>query len=112
MVAKEVMKKHEVLVNDIYEESIAIHKKNGIGSDDVHYKELILTYLKKYGKASKKEIEGLLVDKLSDVLNDKQKRNKVQNLLSAMAGKDGTIRSVGAGRRWHWELVLDAKMDI
>ena len=80
--------------------------------DDVHYKELILTYLKKYGKASKKEIEGLLVDKLSDVLNDKQKRNKVQNLLSAMAGKDGTIRSVGAGRRWHWELVLDAKMDI
>ena len=70
------------------------------------------TYLKKYGKASKKEIEGLLVDKLSDVLNDKQKRNKVQNLLSAMTGKDGTIRSVGAGRRWYWELVLDAKMDI
>ena len=38
-VAKEVMKKHAVLVNDIYKESIAIHKKNGIGSDDVHYKE-------------------------------------------------------------------------
>ncbi len=37
--AKEVMKKHAVLVNDIYKESISIHKENGIGSDDVHYKE-------------------------------------------------------------------------
>lgn len=54
-VAKEVMKKHAVLVNDIYKESIAIHKKNGIGSDDVHYKEegnvqlskLIIDYLNK-----------------------------------------------------------------
>ncbi len=37
--AKAVMKKHAVMVNDIYKESIAIHKKNGIGSDDVHYKK-------------------------------------------------------------------------
>ncbi len=37
--AKELMKKHAVLVNDIYKESISIHKMNGIGSDDVHYKE-------------------------------------------------------------------------
>ena len=38
-VAKEVMKKHAVLINDIYKESISIHKENGIGSDDVHYTE-------------------------------------------------------------------------
>jgi len=35
--AKMVMKKHGVLVNDIYEQSIQIHKKFGKGSDDVHY---------------------------------------------------------------------------
>jgi len=34
---KDIMKKHSVLINDIYETSIAIHKKNGLGSDDVHY---------------------------------------------------------------------------
>lgn len=37
--AKEVMKKHSVLINDIYEESINIHKTYGIGSDDVHFTE-------------------------------------------------------------------------
>ena len=55
-VAKEVMKKHAVLVNDIYKESRSIHKENGIGSDDVHYKEegnvqlgnLITEYLNKF----------------------------------------------------------------
>ncbi len=80
--------------------------------DDAHYKELILTYLKQYGKASKKEIEKLLLDKLSDVLSDGQKRNKIRNLLYAMAKRNGTIRSVGAGRRWRWKLVLDAKDDV
>jgi lysophospholipase L1-like esterase len=35
--AKEVMKKHSVLINDIYKKSISIHKKYGIGNDDVHY---------------------------------------------------------------------------
>ena len=37
--AKKVMRKHSVLINDIYKESISIHKENGIGADDVHYKE-------------------------------------------------------------------------
>jgi len=52
-VAKKVMKKHGVAVNDIYEESIAIHNTYGNGSDNVHYKpegykklsELIIDYL-------------------------------------------------------------------
>jgi hypothetical protein len=35
--AKAIMKKHSVIVNDIYEQSISIHKKFGKGSDDVHY---------------------------------------------------------------------------
>lgn len=35
--AKEVMKKHSVIVNDIYEESVPIHQTLGRGPDDVHY---------------------------------------------------------------------------
>lgn len=53
--AKKVMNKHSVIVNDIYEESITIHKDFGIGSNDVHYKkegyeklgELIADFLEK-----------------------------------------------------------------
>ena len=36
-VAKEIMNKHNVLVNDIYKQSVGIHKRFGKGSDDVHY---------------------------------------------------------------------------
>ncbi len=35
--AKEIMEKHDVLINDIYKQSIPIHKKYGMGSDNVHY---------------------------------------------------------------------------
>ncbi|WP_282072500.1 SGNH/GDSL hydrolase family protein [Polaribacter atrinae] len=35
--AKLVMKKHNISVNDIYEQSISIHNRYGNGSKDVHY---------------------------------------------------------------------------
>lgn len=35
--AKRVMKKHGIPVNDIYKASIPIHKKLGLGDDNVHY---------------------------------------------------------------------------
>ena len=36
-VAKLIMEKHSIIVNDIYEQSKQIHKESGKGSDDVHY---------------------------------------------------------------------------
>ena len=33
------MKKHSVIVNDIYEQSKLIHERFGKGSDDVHYSD-------------------------------------------------------------------------
>ena len=38
-VAKEIMKKHNIQVNDIFETSIKVHKEYGNGNDDVHYSE-------------------------------------------------------------------------
>lgn len=38
-VAKAIMKKHGVEVNDIYAQSIPIHQQFGNGSDDVHYSD-------------------------------------------------------------------------
>ncbi|MET2985749.1 SGNH/GDSL hydrolase family protein [Aureibaculum conchae] len=35
--AKSIMKKHSIIVNDIYEQSKQIHKEFGKGSDNVHY---------------------------------------------------------------------------
>lgn len=36
-VAKSIMKKHDIEINDIYKTSAKIHKKYGVGSNDVHY---------------------------------------------------------------------------
>ena len=52
--AKKIMKKHSIIVNDIYEQSIPIHQKFGKGLDDVHYSnqgyeklsELVTKFLK------------------------------------------------------------------
>jgi lysophospholipase L1-like esterase len=38
-VAKKIMKKNGVIVNDLYEPSISIHKEFGKGIDDVHFTE-------------------------------------------------------------------------
>ncbi len=37
--AKKIMNKYSVAVNDLYERSVAIHRKYGKGTDDVHYTE-------------------------------------------------------------------------
>lgn len=52
-IAKRVMKKHNITVNDIYKQSILIHNKYGKGDDDVHYTK------KGYEELSKHIIEFL-----------------------------------------------------
>ena len=52
--------------------------------DDQYYKDLIIKYLKKYGKAKKKDIRNLLWDKLPDVLSETQKEYKIGNLLASL----------------------------
>ena len=57
------------------------------GFDDKYYKDLIVEYLKQYDKARKKEIRELLWDKLPDALSEKQKENKIRNLLYSLKQK-------------------------
>ena len=52
--AKRIMKKHSIIINDIFDQSISIHQEFGKGSDDVHYSnqgyeklgELVTKFLK------------------------------------------------------------------
>ncbi len=68
------------------------------GFDDEHYKDLILEYIKKWGKASRRDIDTLLLDKLPNSLSQKQKISKVGNLLTSLR-KQGEIIT-GKGRSW------------
>ncbi len=72
------------------------------GFHDSHYEKMILEYLDKFGKASRKEINELIVDQLPQILNTEQKIVKVNNLLSRMR-KKGLIENSGSDRTPCWE---------
>ncbi|WP_200811823.1 RNA-binding domain-containing protein [Sphingobacterium psychroaquaticum] len=54
------------------------------GIDDEYCQKMILDYLDKFSVGTKKDFDKLLLDKLPDVLNEKQKRNKVKNNLQTL----------------------------
>ena len=60
--------------------------------DDQYYKDLIVKYLAQYGSARRKDIQALLWDKLPSIMADKQKEDKIRNLLTSLR-KQGIIRT-------------------
>ena len=69
-----------------------------------YYKQLVIKFLEKYGSAARKDINDLLFDKLSDILNDRQKDKKIDNLLHEMAKKNKIIHNIGSFRFPKWVL--------
>lgn len=63
-----------------------------------------MNYLNQYGEANRREIDEVLLDKLSDVLDETQKSTKVKNLLQAMSKQDGTIENAGSNKIPRWVL--------
>ncbi|MFH1962623.1 MAG: RNA-binding domain-containing protein [bacterium] len=78
------------------------------GFDDSHYQQLVLAFIKKYDSATRKDINELLLNKLSDVLTAKQKTEKIARLLSSiMAEKLKLIKNIGTKKKSIWVLNED-----
>lgn len=72
--------------------------------DDQYYRDLIMEYLKQYGRATKIQIRDLLIGKLPDSLNPVQKERKVGNLLTSLRKRE-IISVIGhEGRQPIWAL--------
>ena len=71
--------------------------------DDEHYAKLIVDYLREFEKADRSEIDGLLIDKLSDALSPDQKQRKISNLLTKMR-RQGRILNTGSRKKPVWRL--------
>ena len=69
--------------------------------DDAYFKDMIIEYLKKFGDTKRSTIENLLIPKLSAVLTDVKKKNKVANLLKSLKA-DGKITTAPG---YYWRLV-------
>ncbi|MFH0790237.1 MAG: RNA-binding domain-containing protein [Candidatus Omnitrophota bacterium] len=81
----------------------AVYIKNR-AFDKEHYKKMIISFLEKYGSAARKEINDLLMDKLSNVLSPEQKIKKISNLLFDMANNDKSIINSGPRKIPKWAL--------
>ena len=73
--------------------------------DDQRRKELIVEYLQKHGKAKKDEIRKLLWESFADELTDKQKENKVGNLLAALRRENVICADSENQQKSYWILV-------
>jgi ATP-dependent DNA helicase RecG len=69
--------------------------------DDEYFKKLIVEYIKKQKRASRKSIDKLIIPKLSTVLTEEQKKDKVKNYLTTLR-KEGIIESLPG---YFWKLV-------
>jgi ATP-dependent DNA helicase RecG len=69
------------------------------GFNDSYFKNLILEFIQKYGRASRTELEELLMDKLSDAMSEQQKINKITNLLASL--RKGKKIIIGEKRLWY-----------
>ncbi|PLX20797.1 transcriptional regulator [Candidatus Parcubacteria bacterium] len=68
------------------------------GIDDTYCQNIILEYLGKFKSGTRADFEKILLDKLPDVLDENQKKNKVKNNLQALR-KSGKIEP--DRRMWH-----------
>ena len=73
------------------------------GLDDGYYRELVVDYLKKYGQATRRDLDELLLSKLPEVLNSAQKAHKIRNLIQAMR-RDNLIYRDGPKATAEWRL--------
>jgi len=71
-------------------------------------RKLILDYRRDFGEAKRSDFEILLMDKLSDALDQKQKRWKMARLLQDLR-KKGLIQPDGATKAARWKLRPDSE---
>lgn len=75
------------------------------GFNDQHYRDLIVEFITKFGKANRKQIRELLWDKLPDILTDRQKEIKITSLLSSLRDKEVIHTDSPNQQKSHWILV-------
>lgn len=71
--------------------------------DDQHYADMVVEFLRKFSRASRKDFDDLLWDKLSDALDDTQKKDKIGNILSRLR-RNGVIENTGSKAVPVWKL--------
>lgn len=81
----------------------AVYTKNK-AFDKQYYLDLIVQSIKQHEVMTRKDIDELLWNKLPDWMNDKQKKNKVNNLISELS-RNKTMTNIGTFSKSKWVLI-------
>ena len=73
------------------------------GLDHKYYLDLLMALVSEHGPVSRAEVDRLLMDKLPEVLSQKQKKTKIHNMLSTLVSK-GEIKNTGSRARPQWQV--------
>lgn len=74
------------------------------GLDNTYYKDYILSYIEKFGKATREEINNFIYPKLPASMNEKNKNNRVRYILSQLK-KENKIRNEGSDSKPCWIII-------
>jgi len=72
--------------------------QKGISVNDNDYYKIVIAHFKKYKRATREEINKLLINILSTQLTDAQKNNKIRNILAKMS-KESIIENISSSKR-------------
>ena len=79
------------------------------GFDQKYYKDIILELVREHGPISREKIDNLLMDKLPEVLMEKQKKTKIHNLLYILSGHEKKIENMGSRKYPLWAMKSNKK---
>lgn len=65
----------------------------------------MIKFLRQHGEAKPEDFQRLLMDKLSDLYSEAQRKVKIRNLLQEMAKKNVIENVGGRGNQAKWRLV-------
>lgn len=71
------------------------------GFNNQYYRDLVLKLVREHGPVSREEVDALLLDKLPEVLDEEQKRTKINNILKSLS-RPGRIVNEGSRRYSRW----------
>lgn len=89
-------------VAQITDKKAAYTKSKGFDKD--YYKDLIVKFISQHGQSSRKEINELLWAKLPEILTEKQKKVKINNIISELS-RTKVIFNDGTSHKPVWKLV-------
>jgi len=79
------------------------------GFDKKYYQDMILALIQEHEPVKRQDIDELLLPKLPEVLNKKQKKTKINNLLYELSVKMNQIKNTGSRKLPQWVLLKSNK---